>query len=151
MSFMRPTINTAEELNKWTVNSMMGVFQRTTTGQSPTDQQAQTPTTRSAAVPLNFGSTITQQESPPSSPRVTAATTLDAIEENEVMFDGDHIFDEETTTKSEDILKDIDQEKSATEEEKKENTQEQQEPTSPSHGERIDSSFFDDDDEEEED
>lgn len=152
MSFMRPTINTAEELNKWTVNSMMGVFQRNT-NQSPTDQQQQQqqqPATTNRSVPLAFGSTITQ-DSPPSSPRLTPA--VEKVEENKVVFDGDHIFDDEVQdSKSEDILKDIEEkssEKTETKDEKKKdednNTQER-----PSQSGHIDSSFFDDDDEEDE-
>ncbi|KAG2197940.1 hypothetical protein INT47_002967 [Mucor saturninus] len=153
MSFMRPTISTAEELNKWTVNSMMGVFQRNT-NQSPTDQQPPPPATTNRSVPLAFGSTITQ-DSPPSSPRLTAATAADVekVEENKVMFDGDHIFDDEVqNSKSEDILKDIEEKstdtKETTNDEKKkeeDNTQQR-----PSQGGHIDSSFFDDDDEEDE-
>lgn len=141
MSFMRPTINTAEELNKWTVNSMMGVFQRnTTTNSSPTNELPHSPSTTNRSVPLSFGSTITQQESPPSSPKISAIH-----EEPKVMFDGDHIFDETAAhSTSEDILKDID-EKSIKKEEEKENTQ----PVRPPPGEHIDSSFFDDDDEDE--
>ncbi|KAI9256394.1 hypothetical protein EDC94DRAFT_616308 [Helicostylum pulchrum] len=164
MSFMRPTINTAEELNKWTMNSMMGVFQRNT-GQSPTEQQQQQQQTSTApasrSVPLAFGSTITQQDSPPSSPRISPATVEETVEE--VMFDGDHIFDEETTTtqteKSQDILKDFEEVKVV--EEKQENKEEnntQERPATAAAttataaaGGHIDSSFFDDDDEEDED
>jgi hypothetical protein len=139
MSFMRPTINTAEELNKWTVNSMMGVFQRNTTNsQSPTEHSQSPSTTTNRSVPLSFGSTITQQDSPPSSPMMTVHE-----EEPKIMFDGDHIFDETTQNASEDILKDIDEKK---EEEKEKHTQ----PIRPTPGEHIDSSFFDDDDEDDE-
>lgn len=147
MSFMRPTINTAEELNKWTVNSMMGVFQRNT-NQSPTDQQ-QTPATTNRSVPLTFGSTITQ-DSPPSSPRLIAVVENGV--ESKVMFDGDHIFDDEIqNSKSEDILKDIEEKSTETitktnEIKDEDNTQERS-----SQGGPIDTSFFDDDDEEEED
>lgn len=167
MSFMRPTINTAEELNKWTVNSMMGVFQRNTS-QSPTSseqQQAHTPTTRS--VPLSFGSTIiTQQDSPPSSPAINAthntSPSLDRIvEENKVMFDGDHIFDNEVPAataekKDDEGIKQGEKEKEiVTKEEKKkeQDTQPTQEEVEnrPAPAEHIDSSFFDDDDEEDED
>lgn len=143
MSFMRPTINTAEELNKWTVNSMMGVFQRNTASQSPTDQ-SQSPTSANRTVPLSFGSTITQQESPPSSPR--AAPTIVEEEPPKVMFDGDHIFDETTQNKSESILKDIEEE--GTDIEKKDGKDQNTQQTRPAPAEHIDSSFFDDDDEE---
>ncbi|KAG2237228.1 hypothetical protein INT48_006632 [Thamnidium elegans] len=132
MSFMRPTIHTAEELNKWTMHSMMGVFQRNTSQSSPTEQQQQH--TASRSVPLAFGSTIT--ESPPSSPRISAAA--DEIVQ-ETMFDGDHIFDEETDDKSQDILNDFEEVVEEKVEKKENNTQERP---------NIDSSFFDDDDEE---
>jgi hypothetical protein len=161
MSFMRPTINTAEELNKWTVNSMMGVFNRNANSQSPTEQQLHTPSSRSV-VPLNFGSTIiTQQDSPPSSPAMVASNTktttppLDKIEENKVMFDGDHIFDDEDVAAAEKEdnqgTKEEGIEETKEEGKKKENDT-QQEPTKrPATTEHIDSSFFDDDDEEDED
>ncbi|KAK4515828.1 uncharacterized protein ATC70_010785 [Mucor velutinosus] len=145
MSFMRPTINTAEELNKWTVNSMMGVFQRNnTTAASPTNMEQQSPLARS--VPLSFGSTITRQESPPSSPAMSpSASVPDAKKKEEpatVMFDGgDDIFDEKEDTSTDNILQDIDSKP----EEKANNTQQQ--PTRPVP-EQIDSSFFDDDDDE---
>lgn len=157
MSFMRPTINTAEELNKWTMNSMMGVFQRNT-NQSPTEQQQQqqtnaTPANRS--VPLAFGSTITQQDSPPSSPRIAptaaAAAADEVVEENKVMFDGDHIFDEEPTQtdKSQDILKDFEETKAPEEKDEKKKEEENNTQERPAAAGHIDSSFFDDDDEDE--
>lgn len=153
MSFMRPTISTAEELNKWTMNSMMGVFQRNTS-HSPTEQQQQQTSTTPAnrSVPLAFGSTITQQDSPPSSPRISPATVTEETVE-EVMFDGDHIFDEEPTQteKSQDILKDFEDVKIVAEkQEKKEenNTQERPAAAAAAAG-HIDSSFFDDDEDEE--
>jgi hypothetical protein len=144
MSFMRPTINTAEELNKWTVNSMMGVFQRTTaTATSPTASPTMSGNNRS--VPLSFGSTITQQESPPSSPSISPSLPVNSKEEPKIMFDGgDDIFDGEKPQqedvhdpKTEDILNDIDA-KTPT----KQDTNTQQQKTA---HENIDSSFFDDD------
>ncbi|KAL7333168.1 Rho-GTPase-activating protein 8 [Mucor circinelloides] len=149
MSFMRPTINTAEELNKWTVNSMMGVFQRNSnTAASPTNIEQQSPLTRS--MPLSFGSTITRQESPPSSPAISpSASVPEAKKEGPttVMFDGgDDIFDEKegaAHASTDEILKDID---SKPEEEKKTNHTQPQ--TTRPVPEQIDSSFFDDDDDE---
>ncbi|GAN10876.1 conserved hypothetical protein [Mucor ambiguus] len=148
MSFMRPTINTSEELNKWTVNSMMGVFQRNnTTAASPTNMEQQSPLARS--MPLSFGSTITRQESPPSSPVVSPSASVPEAKKKEepatVMFDGgDHIFDEKEDAphaSTDAILQDIDSKP----EEKANNTQQQ--PARPVP-EQIDSSFFDDDDDE---
>ncbi|KAL0139254.1 hypothetical protein V8B55DRAFT_1449292 [Mucor lusitanicus] len=139
MSFMRPTINTAEELNKWTVNSMMGVFQRnSTTAASPTSMEQQSPLTRS--VPLSFGSTITRQESPPSSPAMSPSASIPGAKKKE-----EPATEDATHAGTDDILQDID---SKPEEEKPNNTQAQQ-PARPVP-EQIDSSFFDDDDDEEE-
>lgn len=149
MSFMRPTINTAEELNKWTVNSMMGVFQRNnTTAASPTNVEQQSPLART--VPLSFGSTITRQESPPSSPVVSPSASVPEAKKKEapatVMFDGgDDIFDEKDDalhTSADDILQDIGPN---TPEETANNTPQQ--PVRPAP-EQVDSSFFDDDDDE---
>lgn len=176
MSFMRPAINT-EELNKWTMNSVMGVFQRNNNS-SPTQeqqQQQQSTTPQNRSVPLAFGSIITRHESPPSSPRISPAITEEVAEENKVMFNGDHIFDDEVNQeKPDDILKDLDekpkvaaQPESATaatvvtaattnttvpkedkkNEDEKKDTPEQR----PPHAGHIDSSFFDDDDDEDED
>ena len=134
MSFIRPSISTAEDLNKWTVNSVMGVFQKNTSQ----TELPHSPTTVNRAVPLSLGPTITQQDSPPSSPKTTA------VEEPKVMFDGDHIFDETTESKTEDILKDMDEKSEEKVKEIEENT-----PARPAPVEHIDSSFFDDDDDDE--
>lgn len=153
MSFMRPTINTAEELNKWTVNSMMGVFQRTSNSTtSPTTSPTISNNNRS--VPLSFGSTITHQESPPASPSISSAIPVSVEEEPKVMFDGgDDIFDskkqpkeevEAQHAKTEEILNDIDT-KPTTAKDDQDNTQQQQKESA---HDNIDSSFFDDDDDE---
>ncbi|KAI8639298.1 hypothetical protein BD408DRAFT_350253 [Parasitella parasitica] len=118
--------------NKWTVNSMMGVFQR---NNATNIEPQQTLLPRS--VSLSFGSTITRQESPPSSPLMSPLPSVPESKkaESTVVFDGgDHIFDEREET-AQGILKDI--------EEKARNTQQQ--PIN-SAREQIDS-FFDDDDE----
>lgn len=112
MGFMRPTINTAD---KW-------IFQRNNT-QSPTTNNT-TVEMPKTSVPLSFGSLITLQASPPSSPIV--AVSKNDIQD--VMFDGSGIFDQEE----------------AEEEKKLENI----EPTDVYRtNEQMDSSFFDDDDE----
>jgi hypothetical protein len=152
MSFMRPTINTAEELNKWTVNSMMGVFQRgSTTNTTTSPTTSPTMGNNSRSVPLSFGSTITQQESPPSSPSISPAHIKEEL--NKVMFDGgDDIFDdkkqhqqdESHDTKTEEILNDIEAKPTAKEDDEDNNNNNAQQ-QKPAH-ENIDSSFFDDDD-----
>ncbi|OBZ85642.1 Rho-GTPase-activating protein 8 [Choanephora cucurbitarum] len=114
MSFMRP--GTAE--GGW--SNMMGVFQRNTSPTSPVEN------TVARTVPLSFASTITQHESPPSSPTLSPKK-----KEAEIMFDGDDIFDADT------LLEEKDQHQ-------KDDTQ----PKKPSQA-RIDSSFFDDDEEDE--
>ncbi|KAI8369012.1 hypothetical protein BD560DRAFT_490159 [Blakeslea trispora] len=118
MSFMRPGAT----------EGWMGVFQRNASPTSPVEN------TVARTVPLSFASTITQHESPPSSPTLSPPKKA-----TEIMFDGgDDIFDEDT------FLKGMEEDEEDEQEQQKDDTQ----PKKPSQA-RIDSSFFDDDEEDE--
>ncbi|KAI8992497.1 hypothetical protein BDB01DRAFT_903471 [Pilobolus umbonatus] len=139
-------IKTSDD-SKW---SMMGVFQRNTTTNDtnnvhpthikisnehyPATDIIVSPIVLSPTIPRGIPkySAIMQNISPPSSPK--ALTPTAASISPEVMFDGDHIFNDESLVQSDDI-----------QQEKKEETVEKKE--TKSHN--IDSSFFDDDDDDE--
>ncbi|KAI8882886.1 hypothetical protein K501DRAFT_323748 [Backusella circina FSU 941] len=154
MSFMRPSV--MEDTAKWGMSSVMGVFQRNNNGSVSPEATIST----GRPISLSFGSPITQNESPPSSPRGFKPSDDSSIPSaaSEVMFDiGEKIFTEPSAEKSDDaILKEVDVTQqvkksvdvnSNSQTEKDANTQQS---VPEVKQEEIDSSFFDDDDDDDE-
>jgi hypothetical protein len=150
MSFMRPSV--MEDTAKWGMSSVMGVFQRNNNG--PVSPEATVSTGR--PISLSFGSPITQNESPPSSPKGFKPSEDSSIPSiaSEVVFDaGEKIFTEPSDTNDNAVLKDIDssqQAKKSLDGQAEKETSTQQSLSEAKQGE-IDSSFFDDDDDDDDD